>query len=62
MLLKMHKKFAKFAEVKRLCRSLFFIKLEAEDQKPYLKETPAQIFFHAYLEIFNNTFLKNTSG
>ena len=57
MFLKKRKTFAKFTGVKRWSWSLFSIKLQAEDQQPYLKETPTQIFFCVNCEIFKSTFL-----
>ena len=40
---------------KHLCRSLFFIKLQAGLQL-YYKETPTQVFSCEYFEIFKNTY------
>ena len=41
---------------KHLCRSLFFIKLQA--LQLYQKETPTQVFFCEYCEIFKNTYFE----
>ena len=57
MFLKKRKKIAKFTGVKRRCWSHFFIEFPAEEQQPYLKETPAQIFFRGNRETFKRTFL-----
>ena len=44
---------------KHLCRSLFFIKLQA--LQLYQKETPTQVFFCEYCEIFKNSFFYRTA-
>ena len=50
------KNFAKYT-CKKMCRSLFLIKLQASGLQPYLEREPvAQVFSFEFCEIFKNTY------
>ena len=43
---------------KRLCWSLFLIKLQSEVAANFIKKTPTQVFSCEYCEIFKNTYFE----
>ena len=45
---------------KHLCWSLFLITFRSEGLQLYLKETPTQVFFCEYCEIFKNSYFHRT--
>ena len=52
--------FAEFTE-NHLCWSLFLKKLKAWGMQLYLKETPAQVLFCEFYEIFKSTYFVEIS-